>query len=301
VLGGVRGLRRLATRGRAHRPPRFDQTPESGGNGRAGRDVPVAIAVGLGLGLLILGSVLIYRPLFVALVAVAVLVSLWELAQALTVNGIVVPVLPVGAGGVAMVIAAYAGGGDALAVALALTAVAVMVWRMLEGPQNYLRDMTAGVLAALYLPFLASFAVLMLTPSDGAARVLLFFILVICSDTGGFVAGVRYGRHPMAPAISPKKSWEGLTGSVLAASLAGGLGVTLMLHGAWWQGVLVGLGTVVSATLGDLVESMIKRDLGIKDMGRLLPGHGGLMDRMDSLLFAAPMVWLLLTVLVAVR
>lgn len=268
---------------------------------RAGRNLPAAIGVGAGLGALILAAVLVYKPLFVALVAVAVAVSVWELAQALTEHDIVLPIVPVVAGGVAMEIAAYLGGGEALAVALALTALAVMVWRMLGGPQNYLRDMTAGVFAALYQPFLAGFAVLLLIPADGAARVLLFFILTICSDTGGFVAGVLYGKHPMAPGISPKKSWEGLAGSVLAASLAGALGVVFMLNGAWWQGVLVGLGAVLSATLGDLVESMIKRDLRIKDMGRLLPGHGGLMDRMDSLLTTAPMVWLLLTLLVAVR
>jgi phosphatidate cytidylyltransferase len=105
----------------------------------------------------------------------------------------------------------------------------------------------------------------------------------------------------MAPAVSPKKSWEGFGGSTLACVLVGVGTVTILLHGDWWAGALVGLAAVVAATLGDLGESLIKRDLGIKDMGSLLPGHGGILDRIDSLLFAAPVIWVLLHVLVTAR
>ena len=126
-------------------------------------------------------------------------------------------------------------------------------------------------------------------------------ILTISSDIGGYFAGITVGRHPMAPAISPKKTWEGFAGSVAACLVAGWLCVTLLLHGHWWQGLLTGAAVVLAATTGDLVESMIKRDLDIKDMGTLLPGHGGVLERLDSLLVAAPVVWLLLYVFIPAR
>jgi len=128
--------------------------------------------------------------------------------------------------------------------------------------------------------------------------VLCWLIVVVCSDTGGYAAGVLFGKHPMAPSISPKKSWEGFAGSMLAGAIGGTLSVMLLLHAHWWVGLPYGLALVVCATGGDLVESLIKRDLGIKDMGNLLPGHGGLMDRLDSLLPTAVAAWLLLTAFV---
>jgi phosphatidate cytidylyltransferase len=112
------------------------------------------------------------------------------------------------------------------------------------------------------------------------------------------VAGVLFGKHPMAPAISPKKSWEGFAGSMLAGVVGGALSVMLLLHSHWWLGIPFGAALVICATGGDLIESLIKRDLGVKDMGNLLPGHGGLMDRLDSLLPSAVAAWLLLTALV---
>jgi phosphatidate cytidylyltransferase len=136
----------------------------------------------------------------------------------------------------------------------------------------------------------------MLAAPDGPRRVLAFLILPVCSDVGGYLVGVLAGRHPMAPVISPSKTWEGLAGSVTSCVVAGVLVLTLLLHGTWWQGIVLGLAAVAAATLGDLSESMIKRDLQIKDMGRLLPGHGGILDRIDSLLITAPVVWLLLTI-----
>ena len=142
---------------------------------------------------------------------------------------------------------------------------------------------------------LAGFAVLLLVPDDGATRVILFIATVVGNDVGGYAAGVLFGKHPMAPTVSPKKSWEGMAGSVLACIVVATPIVTLLLDGPWWGGVAFGAALAVSATLGDLGESLIKRDLGIKDMGNLLPGHGGLMDRMDSLLPSAAVAYLLLS------
>lgn len=266
--------------------------------GRAGRNVPIAIAVGLGLGALIVTSLYTIKVTFVGLVVVAGGVALWELSRALRAREVNVPIVPVMVGAVAMIVGAYLRGPEALIVTLALTTLAVIVWRLPEGVDGYVRDVSAGVFAAVYVPFLASFAVLLLAPGDGRERVLTFFILVVCSDTGGYFVGVLLGRHSMAPSVSPKKTWEGFAGSALACMAAGAGLVWWLFEGEPWQGVVVGAAVVCSATLGDLGESMLKRDLGIKDMGSLIPEHGGLMDRLDSLLATAPLVWFLLTLFV---
>jgi phosphatidate cytidylyltransferase len=168
------------------------------------------------------------------------------------------------------------------------------VWRLADGAAGYLRDVAAGNLVALYVPFLAGFAALMTHADDGVARIIVFILTVVCSDTGGYAMGALFGKHPMAPTVSPKKSWEGFAGSILAGSACGVLMMVFCFHHSWWKGLLFGVAVVVTATLGDLGESMIKRDLGLKDMGKLLPGHGGLMDRLDSLLPCAPVAYLLL-------
>jgi phosphatidate cytidylyltransferase len=266
--------------------------------GKAGRNLPAAIGVGLGLGAVILASLLVQKVAFLGVIALAVIFGLRELSNALKERGIVLPLVPAWVGGLGILAAAYFSGEGALASVLALTAVAILVWRLADGAEGYLRDATAGILAVVYIPFLAAFAALLTAEDRGAERVLLFLILVVCNDTGGYAAGVLIGRHPLAPKISPKKSWEGLVGSLIAAGAAGAIGLNVMLHGQFWQGALTGAAVVASATLGDLCESMIKRDLGIKDMGHLLPGHGGIMDRLDSLLPTAPVVYLLLSVFV---
>ncbi len=262
--------------------------------GKAGRNLPAAIGVGLGLGGVIVASLLVVKVAFLAVVAVAVVVALQELSVALKERGVSLPLIPVAVGGLGILAAAYFAGEGAQTAVLGLTAVAILVWRLADGADGYLRDATAGVFAVVYVPFLAGFAMLLTAQDQGAQKVLLFLLLVVCNDTGGYAAGVLFGRHPMAPKISPKKSWEGLAGSVLTAGAAGAVYLDLVLHGKPWQGAIIGVAVVASATLGDLCESMIKRDLGIKDMGRLLPGHGGIMDRLDSLLPTAPIVYLLL-------
>jgi phosphatidate cytidylyltransferase len=263
---------------------------------RAGRDLRAAITVGLLLGAGVLVALLTVRQMFIGIVAVAVAISTWELAGALRRGaGIRVALLPLLAGGQAMVWLAWPFGRDGLLVAFVLTVLACLVWRFRGGAAGYVRDVSASLFTAAYVPGFAAFAALLVVPADGAARVLCFMLGVVASDTGGYVAGVLGGRHPMAPSISPKKSWEGFAGSLVAGTVAGLLTVPALLGGQPWQGALFGATIVVTATGGDLIESLIKRDLGVKDMGTLLPGHGGLMDRMDSLLPSAVGSWLLLS------
>ncbi|MFF2653614.1 phosphatidate cytidylyltransferase [Streptomyces sp. NPDC058045] len=262
----------------------------------AGRDLGAAIGVGLGLGAVILASLFVVKAVFVAVIVAAVVMGLWELTSRLRERqGVDAPLVPLVIGGAAMVVAGYARGAEGAWVAMALTALAVLVWRMTGPAEGYLKDVTAGVFAAFYVPFLATFVALLLAAGDGPWRVLTFLVLTVVSDTGAYAVGWRFGRHKLAPRISPGKTREGLAGAVSFAMVAGALCMQFLIDdGVWWQGLLLGLVVAVSATLGDLGESMIKRDLGIKDMGTLLPGHGGIMDRLDSLLPTAPVAWLLL-------
>jgi phosphatidate cytidylyltransferase len=270
------------------------------GHGRAGRDLRAATAVGLGLAVLVLGTLFVWKPAFVGLAVVAVTVAVWELSAALATREIRIPLVPVLLGSVLMIVGAYVGGDGTLVVALGLTIVAVVAWRLGENARGYSRDVTAGIFVAVYVPFLAGFAMLLLQPDDGPWRVLTLILIVAASDTGGYIAGVIAGRHLMAPTVSPKKSWEGVAGSVLACLAVGVVAVVVALDGDWTAGALLGAAAVIAATLGDLGESMIKRDLSLKDMSTLLPGHGGIMDRLDSLLPTAPVAWLILTALVPV-
>ena len=262
---------------------------------RAGRDLRTAIAVGLALGAAILGSLFFVHQAFIGVVAAAVAVSTWELAGALRRGaGIRIALVPVLVGGQAIVWLSWPFGRDGVLAAFAVTVLVCLVWRFAGGAAGYVRDVTASLFTVTYVPAFAAFAAMLAVPDDGAARVLCFMLAVVASDVGGYAAGALRGRHPMAPSISPKKSWEGFGGSVLAGMVIGALTMPSLLDGRPWQGVLFGSAIALSATVGDLVESLIKRDLGIKDMGTLLPGHGGLMERMDSLLPSAVVSWLML-------
>jgi phosphatidate cytidylyltransferase len=266
---------------------------------RAGRNLPAAIAVGVALGAVILGSLYWHKFLFTFVVLASALVAVDEVRRAFQASGATVAREPLFAGTAAMLVGAYFGGPLALLVALALTVLATIFWRMPRGSNGFVRDITAGVFLIGYVPMLAGFAILLVRPdSDGPERVVTFFLVTVASDVGGYVVGVLLGKHPMAPTISPKKSWEGFAGSTLTCVGAGIASVVFLLDGHWWVGAIVGLAAVLMATVGDLAESMIKRDLGIKDMSNLLPGHGGIMDRLDSLLAVAPVVWLILHLLV---
>ena len=266
---------------------------------RAGRDLVSAIAVGLGLGAIILVPLLTVRQTFVGVLAGATAVATWELRDALRRGaGIAIPLPVLLVGGQAMIWLSWPFGLSGLALAFSATVLGCLVWRMRAGAAHYLRDVSAGVFTAVYVPLFCSFVVMLTVTADGVGRVLTYMLCVVASDVGGYAVGVLAGRHPMAPTISPKKSWEGFAGSQVAGMVTGALCVWLLLGDSWWLGVLTGAVLVVSATLGDLVESLVKRDLGIKDMGSLLPGHGGLMDRLDSMLPTAVVAYLVLGLLV---
>ncbi len=266
--------------------------------GRAGRDLPVAIASGLVLAGAIVLSLAFWDPAFMFIVGAAVVVAIWEMHQGLKTRGIDIPQEPLMLGGVVMVGVAYVFGAPALVTATAVTALATMLWLLRRGVDGYVQNATASVFTLIYIPFLGSFVALLLAEDEGTKAILTFIIVTAASDIGGYAAGVLFGKHPMAPVISPKKSWEGFAGSAIACVAAGYVLVVYLLEGDWWVGVALGVIAVVMATLGDLCESVMKRDLGIKDMSQIVPGHGGLMDRLDSLLATAPPIWLLLHYLV---
>ncbi|GGK89964.1 phosphatidate cytidylyltransferase [Mangrovihabitans endophyticus] len=265
---------------------------------RAGRNLPAAIAVGVSLGLVIIASLFIWKPAFLGVIALATSVGIWETARALRVTGAAPPLVPLLTGGLLMTALTQYAGADGLLLGLAATVLAAVVWRLADGPAALRRDLTSIVLIAVYVPFLLGFGVLLVEPADGAIRVVGGVLAVVLSDTGGYAAGVFLGSHPMAPKISPKKSWEGFGGSVVAAALGSAVFLSVTsLHVPFSWGLLFGAVISAVAVVGDLAESMLKRDLKIKDMSRLLPGHGGLMDRLDSILFAVPTAFLLLSLL----
>ncbi len=265
---------------------------------RAGRNLPAAIGSGLVLGAAIIISLLFWKPAFMVVVVGAVLIAVWELGNAFATGDIRLVRVPLWIGGAVMVLTAYIFGAPSMVTATAVTVLACMLWRLRGGIYGYVRDITATAFTVFYVPFLGGFVALMLAEPRGELAVVAFIVVTIASDIGGYAVGVLAGKHPMAPVISPKKSWEGFMGSVVFCVVAGWLLVTYLLDSDWWVGVLLGIIAVVTATLGDLCESVIKRDLGIKDMSQIVPGHGGLMDRLDSLLATAAPTWLLLHYLV---
>nr|WP_225312196.1 phosphatidate cytidylyltransferase [Microbispora cellulosiformans] len=266
--------------------------------GRTGRNLPAAVAVGVALGAVVIGSLYFVKVAFLVVVLVAVGVGVHEIVKALGDHGVRVPPAPLLAGMAAMVLGPYWGGATFLVGAFAVTVMVLLTWRMFQGAEGFVKDATGALFVAAYPALIAGFVPLLLAPEDGPDRVIVFVAVTVCSDIGGYFAGIFLGKHRMSPLISPKKTWEGFAGSTLACVVAGALLVHFLLGGEYWAGAIVGLAGVACATLGDLVESVIKRDIGIKDMGTLLPGHGGAMDRLDSLLFTLVPVWLLLTLLV---
>ena len=277
-------------------------------HGRAGRDLRAAFLSAFVLLGAIALSLLFWKPAFMIIVAVAMVVAIWELGRGFSAKGIDLPEQPLMVGGVVMGAVAYFWGPSALVTATAVSALVTMLWLLRRGVDGYVQNATAAVFTLVYLPFLGSFVGLLLSEGGstsgaglddpGVQAIITFIVVTIASDIGGYVAGVLFGRHPMAPVISPKKSWEGFAGSAVSCLAVGWALVVFLLDGDWWVGLLLGAIVVVMATLGDLCESVMKRDLGIKDMSHVIPGHGGLMDRLDSLLATVAPTWLLLHYLV---
>ena len=269
---------------------------------RAGRDLPAAIGVGVLLGGMAIG-VLLFAPIWwLPVLSIFIPIATHEVVRRLREAGYALPMIPLMIGGLAMIWLTWPFGAAGLAGAYGGTIVVCMVWRLVgqglrEQPVNYLRDISATVLLATWVPLFASFSALLIFQDHGGVRVFTVIVTVVFADIGGYVAGVLFGKHLMAPAISPKKSWEGLGGSLLFGITAAVLSVAFLMDKPAWVGVPLGLMLVITGVLGDLVESQVKRDLGIKDMGTLLPGHGGIMDRIDAMLPSAVAGWIVLTLL----
>lgn len=262
---------------------------------RAGRNLPAAIASGVALGVIVIVSLFTIKWLFGIVVVLALLISMRELISAFAGRGIHVARLPAYLAVVIFPALSYVFGPEPILVALGVTVILVLLWRIRRGTAGYVRDVTASIFLIVYLPFMAAFLMATLAADDGPQRVVVFVLLTISNDIGGYAAGVLFGRHPMAPHISPKKSWEGFAGSLVLQAAVGAASFMWLLDALWWQGVIAGVVLAITATAGDFAVSAMKRDLGIKDMGKFLPGHGGMMDRLDSLVPNAFASWALFT------
>lgn len=265
-------------------------------NKRAGRKLLPSIAVSLSLVALIWFALAYQRAIFALLVTTAVVLGIRELNKAFTAVDIHIPLWSLTTAAVGLCASTWFGGISGLAVATAIAFPCLLVLLLPRGTANFVKTASASSLALVYLPFLAGFLILLARPSNGLERVMTFVVLVGCNDTFAYLTGVLFGKHPLAPKISPKKTIEGLVGSLVFTILGGTLAFHYIMGADWWLGAIAGLLTVFTATSGDLIESALKRDMAIKDMGNLLPGHGGIMDRLDSVLFAAPALWLALEI-----
>lgn len=263
-------------------------------NAKAGRDLPMAIGVGAVLLGLVLVGLFLLPPLLLCLAIAVAAIGGWEIARAIQAHtGTPVPLVPLIFGAVAMPAAAWFSGMGGLGMALAGSAVLAVLWNVVEGRRDAARSIGASLLILAWVPLLLSFVFLMLREPRGELLITTLLLLVVSNDTFGYIVGATWGKHPMAPKISPKKSWEGFAGSVVGAVVVGVLVCLFLLNVSWWIGIPLAVATVVASTAGDLAESMVKRELGIKDMSNLLPGHGGVMDRLDSIVFALPVGYLI--------
>ena len=263
-------------------------------NKKAGRKLLPSIIVSVLILGVVFGTLQIHPILFTGLVLAAVILAIRELNHGFKLAGTMIPDYFLQVASIGVIGAAYFGRVSGLSVAVAIAVPNLCVFLLALSPIVFIKRVSAASLAVFYIPFLAGFIVLLGHSDDGPARILTLVVLVAWNDTFAYISGVLFGRHPLAPHISPKKTWEGLIGSLVATTVGASLIFHFVAHKHWWLGVLIGLMGVATATAGDLIESAIKRDLNIKDMGSLLPGHGGVLDRIDSVLFTGPAVWFVL-------
>ena len=263
-------------------------------NKRAGRKLLPSILVSITILISVFTSVYYLPFLFAVLIWTAIMIAIREITRAYRANGIDIPEFPLQLVGTVILVSAWYGRVSGLSVALALTIPNLIVFLLVKSSGNFVKRATAATFAIFYIPFLAGFILLLAHHADGFERILTVVVLVSCNDTFAYIFGVLLGRHKLAPHISPKKTWEGFIGAILATTIGSSLVFHYALHSHWWLGAMIGVMAVVTATSGDLIESAVKRDLAIKDMGAILPGHGGILDRIDSVLFTAPAVWFVL-------
>lgn len=266
---------------------------------RAGRNLFFAIGTGVLLGGVFVGSLLLNPAIYAALVAVIVAVALLELASAFRGSGRRVPRFGAMIGGVIVIAGAYWQGAQGMLLGLVLASLLLTAWRLIEGlvprwevpPKTLLRDIFSGLFSLVYVAFLAGFTVLLVREPSGEWWVFTLILVVVSVDVGAYAAGITLGKHKMTPRISPNKTWEGFAGAAVAACVTATLMTTLVLGQPWWLGIIMGVLLLLSATGGDLTESLIKRNLGVKDMSSWIPGHGGFLDRLDSILPSAAVVF----------
>ena len=260
-------------------------------NKRAGRKLLPSIAVGLFL-LAIIFSTMAYIPvLFAVFVGAAVLIALHELTSAFKARDIHTNYLQLSVATALILTSSWVGGLPGLAVSVAIALIVNLFLVLLRGTEGFIKNATASAFALLYPGFVAGFIFLLARSGEGFSYIATLVVLVGCNDTFAYVFGVLLGKHPLAPKISPKKTWEGFVGGLVFTSIGSALAFYYLLDHHPAIGALAGFAGVLAATVGDLVESAIKRDLSIKDMGTLLPGHGGMLDRLDSALITAPVMW----------
>ncbi len=260
-------------------------------NKRAGRKLLPSILVSFLLLGLIFGTIAIAPLLFFAFIWVVIMIGIREIASAYRKGGIELPDYVLMIAATVLLVATWNGNTQGLAVSAGLTIPILMFALLLISQKDFIKRSTSAVFITFYLAVLGGFILLLANDADGALRIFTLVALIACNDTFAYFAGVLLGKHKLAPNISPKKSWEGLIGGAVAAIIGGAVIFHFLFETNWIIGAAIGLMTVITATCGDLIESAIKRDLAIKDMSNLLPGHGGIMDRLDSALFTAPAVW----------
>jgi phosphatidate cytidylyltransferase len=263
-------------------------------NKKAGRKLGPSILVSLAILAVVFLTISFAPPLFAIFAWVAILLAGRELTRAYRASGIDLPDNAISIAITLLLAAAWFGRVSGLAVAIAIAIPCVLVYILLRDPKDFVRKSTAAAFAIFYLAFLGGFILLLAHDKDGLARIFTLVVLVSCNDTFAYLFGVLIGKHPLAPQISPKKTWEGLIGSIIFTVAGGSLAFYYIMDMQWWLGIIVGLMIVFTATCGDLIESAMKRDLSLKDMGTLLPGHGGMLDRLDSVVLSAPAMWLAL-------
>ncbi len=270
---------------------------------KGGRSLSQSIVFGLILAFSFLASVLFVQELFIALIAVASAAGAWELSSALRQKNWHVPRVPVSVGSALVMPLAYWGGEVWQWLGVLAIVAALLLWRGTELIAQHatlersfaemIRDFCASAFVVIYLPLTMSFAALLLREPahngfvEGKYWVITVVTTVIIIDSSAYLFGRKLGKHPMLPKVSPKKSWEGFFISALFGLASSVLQTVWLLQLPWWFGFVIAAVVLMAAVLGDFAESLIKRDLGVKDMSSWIPGHGGVMDRLDSMLPAA--------------
>ncbi|MDO4254987.1 MAG: phosphatidate cytidylyltransferase [Kocuria sp.] len=264
------------------------QPPPATQQSRAGRDLPAAVGVAVVLLTMLLTGLFLYPPVVAMLAGAAAALGVYEVCRALEHGGIKIPITPAVVGAAVMPLAAFLGGAEALLIATVVVSLVVIMVRVFGPKQGMVLSVMGALFALTWVALCLSLLVLLFRTEQGGAKVLTVILMAVGNDTFGYFAGVLFGKHPMAPRISPKKTWEGFAGSMFGSMILASILVVVMLDSPWWHGPILAFCLVWVAALGDFAESMVKREIGVKDMGTLLPGHGGVMDRIDSIVFVAP-------------